>query len=60
MMLCGEYGIFHTGLTCGACPGVGIEGIGVELIEIGLIEFLGHLLIAANPFAARGMEYKPK
>ena len=54
VMLCGEHGIFHAGFTCGARPSAGVESIGIELIEVRAIKLLGHLLIAANPFAASG------
>ena len=54
VVLCGEHGVLHAGLTRGARPGASIEGIRVELIEIRSIQFLGHFLVAANPFSASG------
>ena len=56
-IICSPSGAYTLGR---ARPGAGVERGGVELAEVGEIPVLGHLLGAADPFAARRDAVEPE
>ena len=60
MMFCGQNRILHPRLLCLIRPFVRVKKIGIEMIEIFLIRFIGNPFEVTHPFLSRRRRIKPE
>ena len=59
MVLRGQNGVFHARRFRLTRPFARIEQIGIEMLEVFVVFFLGNALAGLDPFVARGHRIKP-